>query len=398
MLFRKSRWLGCAFSLLLAGWISSPLSAQSPISSSMPCESEPEWVQSCRAVLSPNMFGDIPGSRPLTVRCFQPDTPGTRGAPEKNLLLGMPNPAAGGLVGRNKVSTDNNPMPRDRLIFNYDVLNRTPLTEGGLDINRFSFGFEKSFFDGMGSVEVRLPFASTVNTNAADGFITSGGALLGNLFVTFKVLGYSCDTWALSGGLALAIPTAEDTRLRINGSDLVRIENDSVYLTPFVAALFTPTDEIFSQAWAAIDFDTSGNPVRARVNDNGLATIGRLHDPFLLQLDWQIGYWLIHPSDPVGELQGLAGFFEMHYNTTLQNGGAAQAGPITGVDSLATYSEYYLSAGLTAQFLDDLYLTGGVTVPMLTGNDRFGDYQIGLRLSWFFGATSAARAAAISNF
>src|SRR5262249_16338441 len=159
-------------------------------------------------------------------------------------------------VGRTKISTDNNPLPRDRVIFNYDYLDNTPLRTGGQNINRFCFGVEKTFLDGMTSVEVRLPFASTINTSTDNGLLTGPNTQLDNFRWTLKGLLYNSDMLAVSGGLGISTPTADDTRLRVGGIDLVRIENDTVLLTPFAAVLFTPTDRIFGQAWAQVGFDT----------------------------------------------------------------------------------------------------------------------------------------------
>lgn len=319
------------------------------------------------------------------------------GIPSQSVFLAMPNPVDGALVGRTKISTDNNPLPRDRFIFDYDYLNQTPLSPGGMDMHRYCFGVEKTFFDGMASIELRLPFASTVDTLATQGGITGSSTQFGNLHLTLKTLAYSTDFFAISGGLGISVPTASDTRLQVNNVDLVRINNETVLLTPFVAILATPTERSFGQFWAQYGFDPTGNPVQA-LGAAGLEQIGRLNDPQLLQLDCQFGYWMIHPATTSSGLRGLAPFLELHYNTTTSAKDHVSRGALTIVDALGHYHELNLSAAVTAQLMDNIFLTGGVTAPLMQGNNRFGDYQIGMRLNWFYGRTANARRAAISNF
>src|SRR3712207_7757430 len=52
------------------------------------------------------------------------------------------------------------------------------------------------------------------------------------------------------------------TRVRtLDGRDFVRIENRTILLEPYLAALWTPNDRLFSQFWVSVPFDTYGNPV-----------------------------------------------------------------------------------------------------------------------------------------
>jgi hypothetical protein len=312
--------------------------------------------------------------------------------PESQLFVEMANPVDGGLVGRTKISTDNNPLPRDRFIFNYDYLNNTPLRFAGQDVHRFSLGFEKTFFDGRGSIELRAPFASTINPIADENGLTGDSTEFGNLHLTLKALLFSNEYVAASTGVGISLPTADDTALRLAGQDVIRIENETTLLTPFAALLFTPNDRLFAQAWFQYGFDTQSNPVLFTDGVGGLVQAGRLTDPELMQIDFQIGYWLINGSNSYGSLRGLAPFFEVHYNKTTTGPDAVTAGPITVADTLNDYNELNLSTGATAQFGDNLHVTAGVTAPVRDGNDRFGDYQLGLRVNWFFGGPSRATA------
>ncbi len=66
-----------------------------------------------------------------------------------------------------KLSENTSPIPRDRVFVNYSYFDNVPLQQGGVDVNRFVPGFEKTFFNGITSVEVRAPMASTLDQRSA---------------------------------------------------------------------------------------------------------------------------------------------------------------------------------------------------------------------------------------
>lgn len=310
----------------------------------------------------------------------------------KTLLI-VPNPTDGGLAGRNRISADSSPLPRDRFIFNYDFVASTALYSGAPNMNRYVFGFEKTFLDGWGSIEFRAPFASTVNsTSNADGSFGSGHGEFGNVFLVVKGLLHSTERIVISGGLGISIPTANDVRFNLGGADLLNIQNEAVILTPFLAALWTPSDRVFAQSWLGFGFDPTGNSVLTNLDGKGLTSVGKIYDPTTFQLDLQLGFWLIHPSTRDAGLRGLAPFVELHHNQQLQSqGGGASAG-FTLTDSVGRLSETDLSTGAAMQFGDNLNLMGGFTFPLTGSRDRFSDWQFGVRLNYFFGPTGQARA------
>ena len=307
-------------------------------------------------------------------------------------IIVVPNPADGGLAGRNRVSTDASPLPRDRFIFNYDFVSNTNLYTSTPTMNRLVFGFEKTFFDGIASVEFRVPFASTVSsTSHSDGVFGSGNGEFGNLFLVLKSLLYTDNTCVFSGGLGLSLPTADDVRLQFGGPDVLKIRNEAVILTPFIAGLWTPTDRLFSQTWLGFSFDTNGNPAQTDLDGAGLKTKGRLYDPSTVQVDWQLGFWLVHPATSTGTLRGLAPFVELHYNQELQPQNVVTDGIFTIASGFGQLSEFNASTGFAAQLGENVNLMLGATFPLTGAEDRFIDWQVGLRLNYFFGPTGRAR-------
>jgi hypothetical protein len=362
------------------------------------------------ALGAPNEFGEFFGSHPFLIMLQLPPPPVVTQPPvgtqppfppppqpsPRTVTFEVPSPAGGGVVGRTKVSEDNNPLPRDRVIFEYDYFNRVPLTSNKFDVHRFSPGFEKTFFDQRASVEVRVPFASTLDTDLVAGTTgTSRAGEFGDVHVTLKGLVYSSPAFNFAAGLGIAIPTADDTRVFLpGGTELLRIKNESVILTPYFAYLVTPDDRLFFQNWFQIGFDASDNPVSVNPDLAGLREVGNLTDQTILQIDAQVGYWLYRSQDNSRWLTALAPFFEVHYNTALDNADTIRAGALTITGVRNRFDELNLSAGVVAQLGNNCLLSFGAAFPVKGQSDRSFDYQLGIRASIFFGQTARERSLA----
>ena len=171
-------------------------------------------------------------------------------------------PSSGGVVGRTKISEDNNPIPTSRFILNYDLYGGTVLAPGGYDVHRFAIGGEYAFFDGMMSAELRMPFASTLDPISTLGGLSTRSTEWGNLNLTLKALVLSTDAIDVAAGVGVAFPTAADAVVRnFDGSELLRVRNQSYMVTPYIAAGVIPADGWFAQGWAQISYDVTGSEV-----------------------------------------------------------------------------------------------------------------------------------------
>src|SRR4029079_7105637 len=115
----------------------------------------------------PNMFGDLPMS---TAFIEGISTAGSIKGFRSNFTLPL---AGASRIG--KISENDSPIPRDRVFFSYNhfqnvfQISETPLTPPGPamirqePIDRYTLGFEKTFFDGWTSVEVRMPFIGSID-------------------------------------------------------------------------------------------------------------------------------------------------------------------------------------------------------------------------------------------
>jgi hypothetical protein len=332
------------------------------------------------------------------------------------------------------------------------------------DLNRYTFNIEKTFFDRLMSVEFRLPFSTTVNNNLAliagqftgaavgangqpiltpngpafnvvstpDQTLGSGGTNLENLSLIFKGLLYRSPRCALSAGLGVGIPTAPETTVRvidfagtatagqasIQRERIFRIDNKTWSFSPFLAFLATPTDRLFTQGFAQVDFPISDStiiytdqPIRGRIpnppplllaGSNFLATPftvnSRISEQMLLHLDWGLGGWVLRDSSPNRCVTGIAPTFELHYTSTLDNAeivtlpvdglitanGTLEAPPRVGsrrnrVDLLD------VTMGTTVLLSDRATLAAGVGLPLKGGDNRTYDWEFHLQFNWFFG-------------
>ncbi len=319
----------------------------------------------------------------------------------------IPNPGGGGVVGKMKIAEDTSPMPRDRLIFDYSYFDNVPLYPGGVDVNRFTLGFEKTFFDGLTSFELKAPMAVTLDS---DIFLGGPNDLwdgeFGNMGLTFKGLLIRRRTLAISGGMSVWVPTADPTRVKlplitpqrqiVGGIPLVEIENESVHLGPFFGLLWTPNDRFFAQAFLQYDVDANGNPVFINTGD-GLVESGRLNDVAFQYLDVGIGRWMYRSRDPWARLQGVAWTAELHWNRSLQDPdlvlseGFEPDGTLRSIavgSVLNNVDQVNGVLGLHAE-LGTTLITLGCAAPM-GGSDQEFDFEVRLMINRHFGPQTRA--------
>jgi len=304
-------------------------------------------------------------------------------------------PSAGGTVGRIKMAEDNSPLPRDRFIFVYDNFDSVPFTNNGFTVNRYQFGFEKTFLDGRWSAEFRLPFASTMAASTVQGF-ESTGTELGNVRLALKRILTQNQVFTTSSGVAVTLPTAADQVAvsSLDGSELYRFKNQSVTIEPFIAALYTPNSRLFSQTWASINVDVSGGDLTW--NQNVFGGEGKTHvwDLPILAVSHQVGFWLVQKD--TGWLRGLAPFVELHWNYTiaqnelLKEVNKRSDGYGLTVQGIAT-NELNLTTGIMMMLGNNWNVGVGASAPLLQKPDRTFDAQVGVRANYLFGRSAQAR-------
>ena len=214
-----------------------------------------------------------------------------------------------------KVADNNNVRPYDRLSFTYNLFTDVPQTfdfTGAVqtqnNISEYRVYGEKTVLGGLGSLNIILPIYDTVLHEQTGGPNIATGSEFGNLAFGGKLLLIDRSNMAVSAGLQIEAPTSRDLDLAGNA-----INNESWYLTPYLASLYTPNDTFFVQSFLSYRARTGSNPVTFRGTPAGL----NLYQQDMLLADVATGFWMLR-SNGRG-ITGIAPVLEMHYSTTTED-------------------------------------------------------------------------------
>jgi len=332
-----------------------------------------------RLARAPNMFGDsiaFGGQLLLITR--------DKGAVVTDLPLG------GGRMF--KISENNKPIPMDRVYFNYNgyvnALTYTsaplgpPVTQT-LNLNQYTFGFEKTFLDGFWSLDVRMPVTDGFQASSPSSAIDSGR--IGNMAMFLKHMFYQDDSLAMAAGLGFGLPTGSNLDMFVNSSRLT-VQNDAVHLLPYFGFFALLNENWFLQGFTDIDFATTGNDA---VLDG--TRLGRINEQNLAHVDLSLGRWLYrNPDAKYG--QGLAGIFELHYTTTIQDADTfAFASSVRGGTIFGTFANpnnridvLNLTSGLHWQLTQLSNFRVGCVVPLRNDPNRQFDAEIQASFNRYF--------------
>ncbi|MFM8497465.1 MAG: hypothetical protein ACKOEM_18375 [Planctomycetia bacterium] len=307
-------------------------------------------------------------------------------------------------VGFVKLTENVSPLPRDRVYMNYSYFRNANFFGDRADVNRFMPGFEKTFADGWTSVEIRTPFAATLDNFQEINYVGDVPQMseyrdvqFGNISVIFKTLLVEQKTWAITGGVQVMLPTAADTF--VDGPSatlpadekiqLVYVANESVHVMPFAGAIWAPNDRFFNQALFQIDTDVNGNLAYVNANQDrnargrGLQQAGRAYYPNFMYLSLGTGYWLY--KDDRASFSGFAPVMELHINQAFEafqpiHYGGFQLGQDTGVLSVINGL-----VGCNFEWGTRSTLTFAYVTPLGGGVDRFFDGELRAMFNWRFG-------------
>ncbi|MEQ8209835.1 MAG: hypothetical protein RH917_08375 [Lacipirellulaceae bacterium] len=275
---------------------------------------------------------------------------------------------------RLNVSENNTAIPVDRIYYSYRHFhNATQLQlfqfQQQLNYDRHTIGMERTFAGGMGSVEVRLPIERRLRSDVISIIDPAGSGVvdliadndyetdIGNVSFISKIALYETNNFLLTGGLGVTVPTARDVNyaFAVNtgvdlsplfpgltsnslGTFVYEYTNETTYLSPFAAWLFTPDSpkaRWFHQGFLQIEVAANPSTLAAQgsiTNNffvNGLGAGGNivqtpgaqqvLVDVFaqtLMRLNLGLGYQVT--DDTGGLISNVRALAELHYTTTLQ--------------------------------------------------------------------------------
>lgn len=294
----------------------------------------------------------------------------------------LPNPSAGDIIGRVRLQDNNSPIPQDRCFFDYNYFHNVPFTPGGVDVNRFAPGLERTFWDRLASFEIRVPMGLTLSSNLTSDLPAQvNHSELGNIALATKFLLLSSQEFAFTAGCGVSLPTADDLDVGLaDGTDLISVQNDSVHLLPYLAFLYMPEySNCFFQSFLTFDLDTNGTPVYANINDTGLQHIGRWNDQNLLTLSLSGGAWIYENNYRNSPLSRVALTGELHYTETLNDADSVGRDGFVVGDPTNNLSLVNATFGTHITSYDTTF-TFGYTTP-LTSSDRVFDGEFRFMLN-----------------
>lgn len=349
---------------------------------------------------------------------------------------------------RLNIAEANSPLPTNRLYYSYRHFHNASTISAyqfseTLDLDRHLIAWEKTFWDDMASVELRLPIEQRIRSdifsiiapdfNVVDPLVAPGDGRdteLGNIAGIFKYLLVERDWFALSAGIGVTLPTSQDVEYNLavageiafpsspgltadmNAAYQGDFANETVYLEPFLAWLTLPAERWFHQGFLQIE--TAANP--SRVTFDGVAAtdfyqnnvfVGfydfftpvpqrvELFSQTLMRLNLGLGYFLVdQPQNP--GLKHLVTMAELHYTTTLQDANLSNV-PLTVDASAGTVPLQTITVGnglnrsdlLNAALgvsahMGDWIVTNGFIAPLRRDQDRGFDFEYNLQLQRLF--------------
>jgi hypothetical protein len=333
-----------------------PPSAQPPVAAQPPAtdafaQAPPTGGEAAQTAL-PNMVGDL-GIYGVAPRVSSPVI--TR-FPTVTSTFGVPSAFATSFVsssssssssslssrvpvtsfGSFKISDNESVQPVDRVFLTYNYYNVDGFQGNSSSINREAIGFEKAFFDGRASFEMRVPFTQ-VGDNLGGTSDVDGLSFIGKY--AFYLDRESGNLFA--GGLVVTVPTGRDIQLDANTSI------NPTLIQPFVGGAFN-FGRFYVQGFSEVIISTDNNLPNFWGNDIGM------------------GYRL--ESIPVVPI------FEAHINAGLNHQGSG-ADPIGFVDSVVLTGGFHTLIG-------NSIFTLGVATPV-TG-PRLNSVEAIAQFNWRF--------------
>jgi hypothetical protein len=281
----------------------------------------------------------VPGKPPGIPGPQPPPNPGQGGGnrPSRGLILA---PSIRGF----KIAEDQSPRPIDRVYFfsNYfDDVNKAINTRlnapvGSIIAYRNTFGFEKTFAEGRGSIGAQLPLNTLYVKSQVPG-LGGTSTTVGDLSLILKYAFWQDNATGslVSGGLAVTTPTGTDRFAGARGVTNFHY----LGLQPYVGFIWSK-DRLFFQGFGSISVPSNSRDVTFLFNDLG------------------VGYYVHRDDDDKAFLSAVVPTFEVHVNTPLNHRGVNFGDPAGTPDIVD------LTYGLNAFFKQRTRLAAAIVTPV----------------------------------
>jgi hypothetical protein len=295
----------------------------------------------------------------------------------------IPSPSADGLLGRSSVGANSSAVPTDRLYFDYSLVKNGVPFNRSENFDRYTIGIEKTIGEGEFSVEVRLPFAASMDHQLV---LENGqGAAqteAGNALVILKHELGSNEHTIISGGLGLSLPTGSDVEVNsAAGKRLIRLVNESLHMKPFLAMAHVPDEHFFMQSFIEYDVPAGRNGAEVNLDGMGLQQVGRFRDSSHLLWDVSAGYW--SDTDDESMIRRWAPVMEFHFDKGFSDGSQVRANSYRLFDISQDREVANILAGVTFDLHEGKYFSFGYGTGV-GGNSSSSDGEFRATLNWPF--------------
>jgi hypothetical protein len=343
------------------------------------------------------------------------------------------------------VADANSPLPMDRVYYSYRHMhNANDISVHGFgeaaDLDQHVLAWENAILSRAASMEVRMPIeygtpdlvGSLIrpNLNFVDPMASNGDrAELGNVSLIFKLLVAEQSWYAMSTGLGVTLPTSEGVNWPViitgdvefsgtpglTGEQFTSIagvfDNETVYLSPFLAWVVTPHPRWFHQgflqveaaanpsqvsvdALGEVDFELNGAPIGLLDYRTIVGSVAEIRPETLLRLNLGSGYMISEGAVGAGIMQ-IAALLELHYTAVLSDADMQEllVDPTFAVGTIprdsflvgnaGTGDMVNIGTGVSVRWGEWL-MTNGVIVPLRESPDRGYDASYNLQLQRMF--------------
>ncbi len=304
---------------------------------------------------------------------------GSGGSSGSGVRSFIPVPGPGVSARRVKISENFSPEVRDRFFLSYSFFNDA---FGGLgDISRYILGTERVLVDELISIEARLPMAGTYGSFQAIDRAESRSYELGNASLIAKAVLLRNQRLLLSSGVGMTIPTADDTILTAANREILRIENETFHILPFLGVQRRMSEKSALQGYLQLDIAANGDPVLANLTGGTLANLGTFTDSTLLHADVAANR-RIYQNRRANFLRAVIANAEIHYTGTLQDSDIVSQGGLNYTNLKSNFSIVNTTLGLQFQLGDRMIVTPAFAIPLRTGLDQQFDYEAIVQLNY----------------
>jgi hypothetical protein len=295
-----------------------------------------------------------------------------------------------GRCGRTHVGDNNKALTQDRVYLRYNHFHRASTASVSafgsgriaqdFHLDSYTLAAEKTFCDGIWSLEARMPFAGQMHFSSFGSSVSGGN--VGNLALILKRMIYLTDRSSAVAGLGVDVPTGSAARGDAWGVEY-RVNNETVHLLPYLGFLHASENRFFANGF--VQLDLPGNSQRISMNDafSDASELGKFHEQTLLHLDLSVGRWLMRAPESLS-LTGLAFLTELHYTTTLNDSNSFSE---TLGDAWFFFHNrarrtdlLNLTIGLHTEWRNNTLLRVGGVFPLRTGTDRTFDSELQVQL------------------